>query len=185
MSRLKKKIKVELSHESIRNAIAELEKFEKDLDDALLDTARDLTDTGEYWAKFNLLQVSEVYGGTHTYEIASSIHGEFDRSERTGHISTDDENAVYYEYGTGIVGKHAPHPGLKTGESKPPVMTYKDRTYTRYDTYDHGTAGWDYVENGEKIHTAGQPAGAFMYDTLRKLEELAPKYMKNNLSKVK
>lgn len=119
--------------------------------------------------------------------ISGSLKALFYPQERCGVIYTDEPIAVYAEYGTGFLGAFDPHQGLLAGESIPPVMTYTTKsgelhTYTKYDTYEHGEAGWVYEdEYGERVWTNGQPAMAFMYETLQTLREIAPKDMREKM----
>ena len=108
---------------------------------------------------------------------------DFDEAERVGTVAALGDEAAYYEYGTGIVGAHSPHPGIVSGESDPPELTYKNRTYTKYDTYYHGLEGWNYRDpaTGEMVHTAGMVGLAFMYSAYKELCELAPKQMQHEL----
>lgn len=176
-----KTITFELTADSLEIAIAELEHMAKEIDEALLDTAQEVTKAGKSFAEIRLGIAEGTLGGP---DEPITIQQEFSRGERTGNVYSNDEQVVYFEYGTGIVGAHAPHPGIKTGESTPPVMHWGDRTYTKYDTYEHGLAGWDYTgSDGERHHTAGMVGLAFMYDAYKDMQDVAPSMMADAMEK--
>lgn len=78
-------------------------------------------------------------------------------------LVVDNENAIFWEFGTGVIGNKAPHPEATENGWV-------------YDINEHGDKGWWY-SNGEEnnwsweskipglYHTRGIPAQRFMFDT--------------------
>lgn len=73
-------------------------------------------------------------------------------SDFTIKLTIGTEWAIFVEYGTGIVGKQAPH------HPKPQLPWV-------HDSHEHGDAGWFYMKDGRGHWTAGQASRPFMYDT--------------------
>lgn len=169
---------------TIDAAISALGQIQKRIDTALQDCVTDLTAKGKAAAEIRLGGAVQFDDGPDNANIAINCKVE----NGVGHVFTNDDDAVYLEYGTGIVGKVVSHPGIDSGESHPPVMHYTmpngvERTYTKYDTYEHGTDGWTFKKNGRTIRTVGIPGQAFMYQALKDLEDIAPLVMADHLKK--
>ena len=173
-------VSFELTEKSIQQAIYDLTAEYKKIYDAvgkLIETLA--TVEGVQNVKVNLAlftrDLDEVING-----VGESIKGVYYPTERCGYIYSNDPKAVYLEYGTGIIGEANFHVGAAIGESKPPIMVYttldgRTRAYTKYDTYEHGSEGWVYFNDmGEAVHTLGEPAGMFFYNTLKWLRDRAP-----------
>ena len=182
-------ISFELTEASIQQAIYDLAAAYEKIYDAIGKLIESLAKVeGVTVAKLNLMtatgSMDEVVSG-----IGESIQGVYYPEERCGYIFSDNPQAVYLEYGTGIIGAANFHVGAAIGESTPPVMVYttKDgraRTYTKYDTYEHGSEGWVYYNDmGEAVRTLGEPAGMFLYNTLKWLRERAPEAFVEQLKK--
>lgn len=181
-------ISFELTESSIQQAIYDLAAAYEKIYDAIGKLIEKLAEEGVQTAKVNLAvatrDLNEVISG-----VGSTIQGVYYPTERCGYIYSDDPRAVYLEYGTGIIGAANFHVGAAIGESTPPVMVYttKDgraRTYTKYDTYEHGSEGWVYYNDmGEAVRTLGEPAGMFLYNTLKWLRERAPEAFVEQLKK--
>lgn len=182
-------ITFELTEASIQQAIYDLAAAYEKIYDAIGKLIESLAKVeGVTVAKLNLMtatgSMDEVVSG-----IGESIQGVYYPAERCGYIFSDNPQAVYLEYGTGIIGAANFHVGAAIGESTPPVMVYttKDgraRTYTKYDTYEHGSEGWVYYNDmGEAVRTLGEPAGMFLYNTLKWLRERAPEAFVEQLKK--
>lgn len=73
-------------------------------------------------------------------------------SDFTIKLTIGTEWAIFVEYGTGIVGKQAPH------HPKPELPWV-------HDSHGHGDKGWVYEKDGRFRWTAGQASRPFMYDT--------------------
>lgn len=103
-------------------------------------------------------------------EIGESIKlekGDMVVSGGTIQIIVDSENAIYWEYGTGMIGEQNPHPN-------PDIWIY--------DIHKHGQGGWVYtaeqgqltqwskkIKDKDLYHTKGMPAQPFMYSTYKDL----------------
>lgn len=181
-------ISFELTPQSIRKAMQDYLAFAKRFRAALDRLMEQLTQEGVTVAKINLVSATgdmDILAS----EVGESIQGVYFPTERCGYIMSNKPEAVYLEYGTGIIGQHNFHVGAAIGESTPPVMIYTTlngdtRTYTGYDTYGHGSEGWHYYnDDGERVHTLGVPAGMFFYNTLKWLKERAPYVMEEQLRK--
>ena len=173
MSRiLLKTIKITLDDRSIENAIEEVMQFKRDLANALSELARYVTEEkGPGIAKMYLAQFPAIDTGA----LHDSIRGEYDASNHSGTIFAGEgledgygqgSYAVYVEYGTGIIGKHNPHP---------------EANGYQYDVNKHGMKGWYYPSergsykpqdgNGIRLAwTRGMAARPFMYNTMLELQ---------------
>ena len=155
-------ISMNLSTESIDQAIREVREFQRKLEKCCKDLIRELTEQGMVVAKANVMSMNAVLTGA----LEESIQGVFNANTGTGVIFTDVPYAVYVEYGTGIVGEMSPNDNME-GEIS-----------WEYDVHDHGDSGWWYfasIDGVAKFHwTKGMPARPFMYRTLRWLQQNAP-----------
>lgn len=185
MAKVLKTIRFELTEKSIDEAIREVEKFAESVQKAAEETARDMTTLGEIYARTELADHPGFIIGPNPADYADGIKSQYSEDEHEGHIFTDDPEAVFVEYGVGIIGENFPHPGIQSGESTPPIVTMDTKDgvhmYTKYDTYEHGDKGWYYNDGNEMVHTIGYAGTAFMYNTMRRLEEEAPEFMMSNL----
>lgn len=158
-----------LDPRSIDNAINEIRKYRDDFVNAVRELVRSLTEDGREAAVMNVLRL----GAFDTGELADSFRtrGYYNPDTSVGIIYTDCWYAIFVEYGTGVVGAGASHPGSWV----PPPVYYKDRVYTQYDTYGHGDNGWWYVSDhdGQRHWTKGQPSSPFMYHTFVALMNMA------------
>jgi len=187
MSAVLKTITFSLETSSIEKAIASLQKFQEEFDEKKLELIESLTSEGEQIAKDEVVSVGAVY----TSGLLSSVNSEMDKKDRCGYVRAGEglDYAPYVEYGTGVVGASSSHPGIADGESVPPVMSYtteagETHVYTGYDSQGHGAKGWTYRARDEKFYwTAGYKARPFMYNTMRKLEAIAPDKAKEILTK--
>lgn len=84
-------------------------------------------------------------------DIASNYSVSVD-SDLTIKLTIGTEWAIFVEYGTGIVGKQAPH------HPKPEIAWV-------HDSHGHGHKGWFFEKDGERRWTAGAESRPFMYDT--------------------
>lgn len=135
----------ELSEKSIANLTKSLNEKSKKLQNI---KPKILKRLAEYTKSQIQLYISEStpYG---TDELLNDIH----ISEIIDDIIivyTNNEHAIYAEYGTGIVGKNNPHPKSS------------DIGWT-YDYNEHGEKGWIYTaKDGSVYRTRGQVAHKFM-----------------------
>lgn len=160
-------INIELTPESIRNAIYLVNELRDNLADGLSELARQLTE--EYGMYVAAMYISH-YDAIDSGNLRQSINGEYNSASHEGTISTDCPYAVYVEFGTGIVGKNYEHP-------------LKGELGVEYDINGHGMGGWWYPSpkgwykpkgGGPMLAwTRGQPSRPFMYMTLRNLQRVA------------
>ena len=173
-----KRIALEPNTESIEKAIADLKKFQEQLDAKKMELIEKLAEKG---AEIATQQIGEL-GAIATGALQQSITYNVKVQDRTASVLAGEgvDYAPYVEYGTGVVGAGSPHPGIASGESQPPVMTYttdagETHVYDKYDSQGHGDKGWTYFDRYENWHhTAGYKSRPFMYNTLRELEKIAP-----------
>ena len=172
----RKTISMTLDPGSIENAIKELNQFKEDLKRAMQGLVEYLMESGVTHAKLIVSAMDAVDTGT---LMASIGHGAFDPESRTGIIYAGRYYAAFVEFGTGIVGKASPHPGIAAGEvGKFAVLGENGSVYSDYDTNGHGEKGWVYrpVGSNRYFWTQGMPARPFMYETYKSLEEIAKKF---------
>nr|DAF15619.1 MAG TPA: tail component protein [Caudoviricetes sp.] len=147
----KRKISMELSEDSIKNAIQELEDYKQELVRKCHLLAEKLAEKGVEIAKIKIASYDAVYTG----ELLESINCEPGAVIKEGAswiIYTDCPWAKFVEFGTGIVGAHHPHTDTSISGWK-------------YDVNEHGEAGWFYFRDGEWNWTKGMPSRPFMYET--------------------
>lgn len=158
-----KKITIQLSEESIKAAIKELNKYKRELDKKVNALIELMLKHGEDYA------INQV-GHVDTGETLSSIHGYRDGNKG---VVVAGGNAIWLEFGTGVRHNGAqgssPHPvGAELG------MTIGD--------YGQGKGanpnGWWYYDGDKVKHTYGIPANMFMWHTARELERVAPELAK-------
>lgn len=161
----KKTISFSLNARSIDNAIRQLEEYRKDFLRKCNELIRQLTESGEEFAKLEVLRL----GAFDTGELADSIHGYFDPDIGIGFIRAECWYAVYVEYGTGVVGERGP---------KHPTAAAHGWVY---DVHDHGDSGWVYYNEreGRAMRTKGQESSPFMYNTFRELQRKAEELAKS------
>lgn len=166
---MRKIIKVKLDPQSIDNAINELEAYKKDLERRVKFLLKELTFHGVEIAKAKVVEHGIIYDANLTNSINGFIMG------NQGFIRVDDKNAVFFEFGTGPVGKLNPHP---SEEAK-----YKDGGWhTKADGKPmNDMYGWTpyTAKDGNIIYwTMGQPSKPFMYDTAQQLKEEFPEIVR-------
>lgn len=169
-SNVHKRIKIDLTPESIDRAIREVEAFRDQLKEGILGLCERLLDEGVEVAKAQIMAMPAVDTGA---LMASIGHGAFDRNSGVGIIYAGAYYAIFVEFGTGIVGDANPHP--LAGEIDASVLGANGTVYSEYDTNKHGAEGWFYRKIGETKYswTQGMPARPFMYNTSLTLESYA------------
>lgn len=150
-----KKISFTLSEPSIRQAIIEVETYERELKQKLAELGRRLMEEGVEVAKMKVAAMDAVFTG----QLMDSIRGYYSPSQHVAIIRAGIWYAAFVEYGTGVEGERSPHP---------------EPEGWAYDVNGHGDEGWVYLnDNDSKFHrTTGEPARPFMYETARHLEEV-------------
>ena len=167
-TKILKTINLELSTQSINNAIWEIRQFRNQLRETCWELVKELTMEGAEIAKMQVASMEAVDTGY----LENSIQGLFFPSERCGFVIADCPYAIYVEYGTGIIGESEPHPEAAGNWD--------------YDVNGHGIKGWVYKSDKDgKFHwTQGYVSRPFMYNTLRWLEEAAPDRMSEMLDQM-
>jgi hypothetical protein len=154
-----KKITIQLSEESIKAAIKELNAYKRELNkkvQALIDA---MVAHGEDYA------INQV-GHVDTGETLSSIHGYRDGNKG---VVVAGGNAIWLEFGTGVR-----HNG-SAGGSPHPVGAELGMTIGEYGQGKGANPnGWWYYDGDKVKHTYGIPANMFMWRTARELERVAP-----------
>lgn len=170
MSIVLKTIHMTLDPDSIANALAEVERFEKLLKPAMTHLIDRLAAKGVEVARAELLFLGEspIY---RTGALSESIKYESEEGKAsiTAGEGLDTEYgsyAMFVEYGTGIVGANNKLPQAE------------DEGYS-YDVHHHGDKGWWYIapwgtyeaDDGNKLAwTKGMAPRPFMHHTLLDLE---------------
>ncbi len=159
---MRKVIKIKLEPQSIAKAIKELEQYKKDLFRRVSFLLKELTYGGATIARAKVVE----YGIIHDTFLTDSINGVVIGNH--GFIRVDDKHAVFFEFGTGPVGRLNPHPGEEgkydgggwytKADGKPMDELY---SWTPHTAKDGSTIYW----------TMGQPSKPFLYDTAQQLRE--------------
>ena len=163
---MKKIIKVNaFDPKSIEEAINELEEYKKDVERRARLLLEKLTEAGVKIAKAKVVE----YGIIHDNNLTNSINGFIDGN--VGYVRVNDEYAMFFEFGTGPVGKENPHPMDGVTYRTTPWYTQADGKDMAY-LYD-----WTpYIGDDGSVYylASGQPAKPFMYDTALKLRDMFP-----------
>ena len=100
-----------------------------------------------------------------TGELAGSIHMDVNKTPTglEGRVYTNNEYAMYVEFGTGIKGN-----GTYPYKVEGLTLSYKDK-------------GWSYIDErtGERIYTRGQVAQPYMYPSLNNNKKAIKKLLKD------
>ena len=148
-----KKITIQLSEESIKAAIKELNKYKSELSKKTNLLVQKLVEAGVEIAKQEVLTLGAFDSG----ELHDSLDGLMYTDGARGIIFTDCGHAAFVEFGSGIVGAGSPHPTMPWA----------------YDVNNHGEAGWVYFDEKQGLFrwTKGMPSRPYMYLTAQRLEE--------------
>lgn len=148
-----RKITIQLSEESIKAAIKELNAYKRELSQKARILVQRLVEAGVEIAR----QEVKVLGAFDSGELHDSLDGLMYTDGAHGIIFTNCGHAAFVEFGTGIVGEGSPHPTMPW----------------QYDVNAHGEAGWVYYDEkqGRFRWTKGMPSRPYMYLTARRLEE--------------
>lgn len=156
---MSKTISFSLSAFSVGQAVQELEDYIKQVEDSAGELVKRLTEEGVNVAIVRIAML----GAVDTGELSDSIDGYYSESTHTGFVFAGAPYAIFVEYGTGIVGSHAKHPGGEGWDIG-----------WEHDVNGHGEAGWSYISDRDgKLHwTKGQISRPFMYETQKHLEQI-------------
>lgn len=114
------RFEAELSVSSLEALIKDLEKYQKDLDNSMYAINEAIANKA-----YELLMIYTPYL---TGELRESIQKEI--TSEFARLYTDNDHAMFAEFGTGVVGKGKPHP--KAAENGW-VYDYKDQNWTGYE----------------------------------------------------
>lgn len=148
-----KKITIQLSEESIKAAIKDLEKYKREIDAKAKTLVQRLVEAGVEIAKQEVLTLGAFDSG----ELHDSLDGLMYTDGAHGIVFAKCGHCAFVEFGTGVVGAASPHPTMPW----------------QYDVNAHGEAGWVYYDEkqGRFRWTKGMPSRPYMYLTARQLEE--------------
>lgn len=99
-----------------------------------------------------------------------------------GSYFTDDPIDIIKEFGTGIVG--SANPSTSPFLTELGGVTVDGKTYTKYDTFNHGEAGWYYPYEGRWVHTWGEIGRNVFTDTSMEIEAKANSVLYEELHKL-
>ena len=139
------KITIDLSEQSINEAIKKVRQYGKDIDRKTGILVKRLVDEGVEIAKFEVMALGAFDKG----DLLRSLDGVMYADGKSGIIFTGCDHAAYVEFGTGVVGQRDPHPTMPWA----------------YDVNGHGEDGWYYWDDGRKRWTKGMPSRPYMYIT--------------------
>jgi hypothetical protein len=161
---VKKTIKVDLNEDkSIRNAIKELKRYKKRVEDRTRKLVQRLTDEGAEIARIKIVNLGAYYSG----ELLSGVDGYYSPSLNVGFVRVTSDHVAFVEFGTGVKGQNSPH---KNGEylSK---ASWGYASGAKIFTTQDGRVGWIYpTDDGGFRFTEGMPSRPFMYETALELQ---------------
>lgn len=176
---MKKKIKIDLSTNSIEKLIKRLQEFQKDISNADEKIVDKLSELG-------LQEIQNNYSQT-GYKDGNEDVGFFQVGSKTKRkIGVSGTQVLYNEFGTGTLGAESPHPE-KDNYS---LNAYNNRNGTtiRENKNENSIATklgvpvnglyWTYNNNGIKVYTQGIPAGKQVYNAKKAIEEQKEKIIK-------
>lgn len=166
----KRVITFNLDLDGIDHAIREIERYRNDFMKAADAVLRELTE--KLGKEYQIAAISELVGDSKALQTGAS--GYYDEGKRIGFVRNETYFAVFVEFGTGVVGAAAPY----TGRFMPASVSVNGYgPYDKYDTNEHGEAGWWYYDkegDGQAHWTKGQPSRPFFYQTYQNLVKAAP-----------
>lgn len=136
------------------------------ISDVIAKSVQEIAEKAEDIAKQEITTMGFVNEPT---DLISSIHIENGSSPYQKYLVADGGYALFYEYGTGVVGSRSSHPsGLGI-----------------YDVNSHGDKGWVYFNTryNSFIRTKGMNGRPFLWNTKLKVEEIAGKIVKQTFDK--
>jgi hypothetical protein len=161
---VKKKITVDLNEDnSIKNAIKELKRYRKRVEDRTRKLVQRLTGEGAEIARVKIVNLGAYYSG----ELLSGVDGYYSPSLNAGFVRVTSDHVAFVEFGTGVKGQNSPH---KNGEylSK---AAWSYATGAKIFTTQDGRVGWIYpTDDGGFRFTEGMPSRPFMYETAIQLQ---------------
>lgn len=159
-----KTISLELSVKSIENAIREIEAYKNSLEDKCEKFVTRLANIGIEVVRATIENVPDKERGSYYVEDVHEPDGVA--------IRLTGSRILFLEFGAGVIYSNPQNP--KAGQMSPPmgVGTYPDQKYAWNLTKWGG--GWWYTENGQSIHSYGNPAYMPMYKAdIKMLEQIS------------
>lgn len=158
-------IKVTLGSASISNAIAQLEDYQRKVENLGEKVTKRLTEDGVKQAQDYAMYMNAYDSG----ELVDSIVPEY--RDNKGYIHSTAPHSAFVEMGTGIMGQNAPN----SNNTVPGWV---------YDVNEHGEKGWYYIgRDGRKHWTKGMPSRPFMYDTAQTIRQSVQYVVEDELQK--
>ncbi|MBO5967266.1 MAG: HK97 gp10 family phage protein [Clostridia bacterium] len=160
-------IQLELSAESVDEAIEKLRLYQETIEEASERIVRRLARDGEERAR----ELVPVDTGALAESIVASGDG------RVAYVRTDSPYAAFVEFGTGVIGAASPYPGPAMAEAGYAYMGGEHHITTK-----DGRDGWFWPgKDGRWYFTQGQPTKPFMYDTAQLLAMAVPQVVEEEL----
>ena len=145
---------IELSKESLNNAIKYLNKFQEDYKKGVENAIKRATE----------MMYEKVKGYCYDNGIQNhtdNIFMEYDYNTKVGKVWTSDMVIIFNEMGTGITGANQSHPN--------PSSDFKS---WQYDVNNHGEKGWKYPkEDGTYGWTKGLPSRHMFFDAFENIKK--------------
>lgn len=167
-----KTIIVDLNKEGgIKNAIKELQKYKKTIENNARLLVKRLTDEGANIVRIKIVNMGAYYSG----ELLSGVDGYYSPSLNAGFVKVTSDHAAFVEFGTGVKGQNNPH---KNGEylSK---ASWQYASGAKIFTTKDGRVGWIYpTDDGGFRFTEGMESRPFMYETALELQREFPRIAK-------
>lgn len=151
---MKTLLTMELSKDSLKNAINYLNKFkdayEKGIDSAVLHATEMMYEKVKQYCY-------EVGISEHT----NNIYMEYDYNTKIGKVGTSDMVLIFNEMGTGLTGANNSHPS--------PSENFKS---WKYDVNEHDEKGWYYPKDDSTYGwTKGLPSRHMFYDAFNDIKD--------------
>lgn len=151
---MKTTLTMELSKSSIENAKKLLQQYKQGLTNGVSNSVKVITQMVYETVKANCYS-NGIYNHT------NNIWMEYNLSNNTGKVATNDTVIIINEMGSGIVGKNNPHP-----KPAPGFVSWK------YDVNAHGERGWIYPkDDGTFGWTKGLPSRHMFYDAFNQIKD--------------
>ncbi|MDO4802105.1 MAG: hypothetical protein Q4A15_08060 [Prevotellaceae bacterium] len=169
----KKVIKVELSQQSIQNAIREVARYKKELIQKCELFAKKLSEDGVEIAKMQIVNLDAIF----TSELIDSLHSKKGNPVQYGAIfcvAVGTDHCAFVEFGTGPRGEQKPYK-----YDLPQGVTWNVNTGKTIHQISDGRYGWFYPgDDGNWYFTEGMPSRPFMHNTSVELYGLVNKVAK-------
>ena len=157
--------------DSIKNAIKDLKKYRRKLENNTRKLVQKLTDLGANVVKVKIVNMGAYYSG----ELLSGAMGYYSPTLNAGFVKVTSDHVAFVEFGTGIVGKNASH---ENGEYLAKA-SWSYASGTKIFTTKNGKVGWIYpTDDGGFRFTEGMKSRPFMYETALELQREFPRIAK-------